>query len=385
MTRARTLRLALPLALGAAAALGARYLVKEAQKRMKPVDGPIDWERARRVALRLSSWDQKPLEGRQRLEADYLRYSQQSEAVIRDFLGVALPAPIERVEVVDREEWLEANFATLKNTLKPLEAVYRQWRAGGRQPTPLDAQLAGVQLGGMFGYLARRVLGQYDLSLLSPEPQERGVLYFVEPNIAKVQNELGLGDDFRLWIALHEVTHVFEFEAYPWVRGYFQDLLERFMTQTASSLSEQGVGLPQVFKRLAEGMSLERHWLSWLLTPQERLLFERIQALMSLVEGFSDFVMNRLGRELLPSFEHIEARIKAKKADRSALDDLLERLIGLDLKRAQYREGEAFVKAVVASRGLPFLLQVWDGPENLPSLLELRAPERWIKRIESEK
>lgn len=378
MTRARTLRqLALPVALGAAAAYGLRYLVKRANERLGPAQGPIDWARARRVARWISSRDASEVTDRAALEAQYLAHSVRSEAAIAEYLGVRLPAPVEAVRVVDRVAWLEANFDTLAESLKPLESVY------GREPTPVEAQLAGVQLGGVFGYLSSRVLGQYDLSLFSSAPEERGVLYFVEPNIARVQRELGLGEGFRLWIALHEVTHVFEFEAYPWVREHFRGLLEAFMAQAAQNLSAQGVGLTQLFRRLVAGASLSRHPLSWLLSPEERTLFERLQALMSLVEGFSDFVMNALGRELLPDFEQIEARVKARQASRPLLTEVLERLIGLDLKRAQYRDGEAFVREVVAARGLPFLLRVWEKPEHLPSLLELRESARWVARLEA--
>lgn len=381
-------RYGLPLALGLAAAYGTRMAVRETRKRLGPADGPVDWARARRVALRLAQWNGSPAAAASgaevaRLEQRYLEASRRSEAAIARYLGRELPQPIEAVRVMNRQDWLEANFASLVASLAPLERVFDDLQAEGRGPSKLDAQLAGVQLGGVFGYLSRRVLGQYDLSLLAPEPQARGVLYFLEPNIAQVQRELGLGSDFRLWLALHEVTHVFEFEAYPWVRAHFRGLLTRFLELSAEGLKQQGVGLPQLFKRFAEGASLSRHWLSWLMRPEERALFEQLQAMMSLVEGFSDHVMRALGRELLPSFGQIEAKIKARQRSRSPLDELLERLIGLDLKRAQYRQGEAFVEAVVAARGLPTLLRVWESPAHLPNLDELRAPERWLARVGS--
>ena len=382
MAKTNWQRLGLPLLVGAAAGVGVGYVaqrLKRAEPSVNP--GPIDWARARRVALRVSSWDQHPVTDRSAREAEYLAFSQQSEAAIRDYLGVALPVSIDSVVVVDRKEWLSANFATLAHMLGPLEDLYADLYAQGRG-SKLDAPVAGVQLGGMFGYLARRVLGQYELGLLSPEPKNQGTLYFVEPNIARLQQQLGLSDEFRYWIALHEVTHVFEFEAHPWVRDHFSALLSEFLRLMTAQLAEQGVGLGSLLKRLARGASLERHPLTWLMSPAERSLFEQLQALMSLVEGYSDHVMNVLGERLLPSFSEIERQVKAKKAERSALEEGLERLMGMDLKRAQYKEGEAFVNAVVAQRGLDFLNRVWEKPENLPTLTEIREPTQWVRRLD---
>lgn len=380
-------KLGVPLLAGIAVGVGAQYVYKEYKKRSQAQDAgatqqpkPIDWDRARGVALRVSGWDQHPVLDRSAREAQYLGYVRQSEDVIAQYLGVSLPKPTEKVVVVDRKEWLDANFSSLKGMLKPLEDVFDTLAAQGKVGK-LEGPIAGVQLGGMFGYLARRVLGQYELGLLSPVPQEQGILYFVEPNIDTLQRTLGLSDEFRLWIALHEVTHVFEFEAYGWVREHFSGLLNEFMTLTTRQMTEQGMGVGALLKRLANGASLERHWLSWMMSAEERALFERLQALMSLVEGYSDHVMNVLGRQMITNFDDIERKVKARKEMRSPLDEILERVMGMDLKRAQYKEGEAFVNAIVDSEGLAFLQRVWEKPENLPSLAEIRAPELWTKRI----
>ena len=382
MAKTNWQRLGVPLLVGVAAGVGVGYVAQQLKKRPEPtlMPQPIDWDRARRVALRVSGWDQHPITDRSAREAEYLAFSKQSEAAIADYLGVELPIAIDSVVVVDRKEWLSANFATLALMLRPLEELYAELYAQGRG-SKYDGPVAGVQLGGMFGYLARRVLGQYELGLLSPEPVERGTLYFVEPNIARLQQQLGLSDEFRYWIALHEVTHVFEFEAHPWVRDYFSGLLNEFLRLMTAQLAEQGVGLGSLLQRLAKGASFERHPLTWLMSAEQRALFDKLQALMSLVEGYSDHVMNVLGERLLPSFSEIERQVKAKKAERSGVEELLERLMGMDLKRAQYKEGEAFVNTVVQERGLDFLNRVWKGPASLPTLTEIRAPEAWIRRL----
>jgi coenzyme F420 biosynthesis associated uncharacterized protein len=381
-------RLGTILLLGVVAGYGVRYVASRAASRAA-ARGPtrlIDWQQARRIALRVSQWEQAGIPDRAARRAQYTRLVEQSEPLIAEYLGVQLPQPINRVYVVDRREWLEANFNSFEVLFAPVEDLYA--RVGARQSTlaasfgQLNSALLGSQMGVLLGFLARRVLGQYDLSLLSPDPQVRGSLYFVEPNIARVQTQLGLSDeDFRLWITLHECTHVFEFEAYPWVRPYFNSLLSQFLDQLSTQFESLGVGLPQLLGRLLGGRESGRHWIERMLTPDQQRIFDQLQALMSLVEGYSNHIMNAIGDRLLPSFEQIEQRVQQRQQNRPLLEELFNRITGMDLKLAQYRQGEAFVNAIAQARGVAFVNRVWDRPENLPTMAEIREPRLWIARM----
>jgi coenzyme F420 biosynthesis associated uncharacterized protein len=381
-------RLGTILLLGVVAGYGARYVASRAASRSagQAPSRLIDWQQARRFALRVSQWEQAGIPDRAARRAQYTRLVEQSEPLIAEYLGVQLPQPINRVYVVDRREWLEANFTSFEVLFAPVEELYA--RVGARQGSlgaslsQINSTLIGAQMGVLLGFLARRVLGQYDLSLLSPDPAVRGSLYFVEPNIARVQTQLGLSDeDFRLWIALHECTHVFEFEAYPWVRPYFNDLLRQFLGQVSDQLESLGVGLPQLLGRLIGGRSSGRHWIERMLTVEQQRIFDQLQALMSLVEGYSNHIMNAIGGRLLPSFEQIEQRVQQRQQNRPLIEELFNRITGMDLKLAQYQQGEAFVNAVAASRGVAFVNRVWERPENLPTMAEIREPQKWIARM----
>jgi coenzyme F420 biosynthesis associated uncharacterized protein len=373
------------LLLGVVAGAGVRYITSRAAAPRRPTT-LIDWDQARRFALRVSQWEQAPVDDRAARSAQYIRLVERSEPLIAEYIGAPLPAPIGRVFVYDRREWLEANFASFAVVFQPIEELYAEVSARqgamGSAIGQLNGQVVGAQMGVLLGFLARRVLGQYDLSLLSPDPALRGALYFVEPNIARVQRQLGLGDeDFRLWIALHEATHVFEFEAFPWVRAYFNDLLRQFLGQMSDQLAALGVTLPRLLERLVRGTTGGKHWIELMLTPEQQEVFDKIQALMSLVEGYSNHVMNAIGGKLLPSFDLIEERVKTRQQNRTLFEELFNRITGMDLKLAQYQQGEAFVNAVVAARGVAFVNQVWARPENLPTMQEIRSPERWIARM----
>lgn len=381
-------RLGAILLIGVVAGAAARQYI-ESRTRSASYRPPrlIDWSQAREVALQVAQWEQAPVIGREYRHAQYMRLVKQSEPLIAAYLGIRLPEPISRVYVHDRREWLEANFASFEQLFRPIEELYER-NGGGRSVTAallgdLNGKLVGAQLGLLLGYLARRVLGQYDLSLLSPDPAARGALYFVEPNIEKVQRQLGLNDeDFRLWIALHETTHVFEFEAYPWVRQHFRTLLQQYFDELSLQLESLGIGLPQLLIRVLQSIASGQHWIELMLTPRQRQIFEQLQALMSIVEGYGNHVMNVVGRRLLPTFDLIEQRVAQRQASKTVLEILLNRITGMDLKLIQYQQGEAFVNAVTQARGVAFAAKVWERPENLPTLEEIRNPAAWIGRME---
>ncbi len=240
----------------------------------------------------------------------------------------------------------------------------------------MNRTVGNQQLGFMLAFLGRKVLGQYDVSLLAAGPA-RGRLHFVEPNIVATAAAMRLPrDEFRTFIALHEATHAFEFEAHPWLRPYFADLVSRTVEQLAAESG--GLG-SRIREALGGG---EGHWLERIMTPGQRETFNRTQALMSLLEGYSNHVMNAAGARLLPNFTEIHDRFERRGERRGAIERAIMRLTGLDLKMEQYAAGERFADAVIAQRGREFLNRVWTGPDQLPSLEEIRAPERWIARIE---
>ncbi len=382
-------RLGLFLLLGLVAGTGVRYYMESrARARRAHPRALIDWQQARRVALSVSQWDQAPLYNRIARQEQYLRLVKQSEPLIASYLGVQLPQPMTRVYVFDRREWLEANFAAFEQLFRPIEEIYQQnGGARGLLATLMgdfNGRVLGAQIGALLGFLGKRVLGQYDLSLLSPDPAARGALYYVEPNIARVQTRLGLSDeDFRLWIALHETTHAFEFEAYPWVRDHFNALLQRYFDQLNSQLNSLGSSMSAFINRAVQSLGTGRHWIELMLTQEQRDIFEQLQALMSVVEGYSNHIMNAVGRQMLPTFETIEQRMAERQKSKTLLEQIIYRLTGMDLKMAQYQQGEAFVNAVVEARGIAFAARVWEHAANLPTLHELRNPQQWIARIEA--
>jgi coenzyme F420 biosynthesis associated uncharacterized protein len=364
------------LAVGATAVQ--RELLRRAGTRL------IDWESVRRIAGRrlgaagagLSAADRAAAEAFYR--AELLRI----EPIVAEAIGADLPHALETPAVIDRFEWIDLNLATFEQLFGRVERIMTESMSGADTPGRalariLNRSFGNQQLGFLMAFLARKVLGQYDVSLLAAAPAARGRLNFVEPNITASAAALGVSlEQFRTFIALHEATHAFEFEAYPWLRDHFAASVGEAIEQMATDSG----GLGQRLRSAMRGR--DGHWLERMMTPAQLTTFRRTQALMSLLEGYSNHVMNDAGERLLPGFAKLHERFERRNEARGALERAIMRLTGLDLKMEQYAAGERFVTAVLAARDRAFLNQVWDGPAKLPDLAEIRHPQRWIDRIE---
>jgi coenzyme F420 biosynthesis associated uncharacterized protein len=281
------------------------------------------------------------------------------------------------------------NFRSL---LQPVEDFYKESLGQSRFGPPLGFQNAArmmlsSQIGVLVGYLSRRVLGQYDIALLAEAPVAGGKLFFVEPNLPQVESTLGVPpDELRRWIALHEATHAHEFELYPWVRPYLNASLRQYLKLLIDDMRGRDNGENTMLSLVNRFIANLRHGhnvLNALMTPQQRELMSRLQALMSLAEGYSNHVMNQVGKQLLPNFELIHQRVERRQRDRSQVEQLFLKITGLSLKMEQYRQGERFVDFVVRERGISFANRAWQSPELLPTETEIRDPERWIQRMEA--
>jgi coenzyme F420 biosynthesis associated uncharacterized protein len=370
-------------ALGAVATVVGRRFEREARR------GLVDWQVVERIAIgRLASAPGalEPAELRA-TEPAYAEAMARIVPALSAALGAPLPGVVERSGVVDRAGWVRANTGSFASLIGKLEGeLLDQVVPPGSGLTKAAMALANRwvtnrQLGYLLGFMGTRVLGQYDLALLSVEATP-GRLLFVEENIRATAKSLGVPvGAFRTWIALHETTHAFEFEAHPWLRPYIAERLERQLRLFSTDARGLGREALRGLGRAIRGEGGGEHWMEQLMGPEQRSLFRETQAVMSLLEGFSDYVMDEVGRGLVPDVERISARFHERRNRRTPFERAMLRLTGLDLKMEQYRKGEQFVAAIAAARGPGALGRLWDGPDTLPRDGEIDAPERWIARV----
>jgi coenzyme F420 biosynthesis associated uncharacterized protein len=321
----------------------------------------LDWDQVRATAivrLRPPASDPSALAAASR---SYRSLASNLERPMLDFVG-GLPggASMPQFEALDREGWLELNIGILRRVVDPV-------LESGRVPNSLVVEVgrAGVNryVGSMLAFLGRRVLGQYDPQLLGAEPMGGEGLYLVETNVAEWQGAAGLPEqDLRRWLILHEMTHAWQFAAHAWLRPFMEESM-RVLVDTAT---KKGAARVAAFVGVL---------------PAQWRVMRQVQSVMSVVEGYSNLVMNELGVKLLPGFGQLEHAYRERSSGKSPLELLIWKLTGLELKLQQYKRGEAFCRAVFDQHGLAMLNRVWDGPESMPTLGELDRPGAWIRRV----
>ncbi len=351
----------------------------------------MDWDRVRDVALRTSGrapattpWTSH------RVRATYEEMVRRVDDPIAAYTGSSLPEGRSTVTVMGRHEWVEANVNNFRDLFEPVEQMYVELGRATPNIVPGLAHLSQLavssQIGLLVGYLSRRVLGQYDMSVLGREPLTTGKLYFVHQNIEAVESELGLpAEEFRTWIVLHETTHAHEFEVHPWVRHYMNNTLRDYLNcvldEVRRSSGGAGGSVPLMVARILDNLWAGRSLLESVMSARQQRFVDQLQALMCLLEGYSNHIMNEVGKGILPHFQQIKTSIEVRQRQRSQAEKLFLRLTGLQMKMEQYALGEKFVDRVVEREGIQFANRAFDGPENLPTMQEVVNPDRWIARI----
>ena len=347
--------------------------------------GLVDWRLADRVARAVAGNGT----GKRSVRTPELRSAARgSVPLVREYTGLVPRGRLPSPEVVDRREWIEANMETLRAITTVAERQLEQAPPPGLLGNGLRGvlgTLAAVEVGVVSGILAQRVLGQYDVALIGPSRPPR--LLFVAPNLAEAQKRLRAERrPFLRWIALHEATHVVQFSSVPWLRDHIGGIGERLLESAFRGFDPRdlvrlaGRLLPPDPRAIARAVR-EGRWLSPFSGGERLELVRRLQATMSIVEGYSEHVMDAVGADLDPAYAELRNALEERRSQRGFLETLLARLLGLEMKMRQYRQGKAFCDAVVERRGIETLNLVWSEPAALPRPSELEQPGRWLARV----
>lgn len=361
----------------------------------------VDWAAAIRSGQRLAPTGPKLSVGQARQAVEDLReFSARAELIVRDTTGLGHGLPVAQARVVDRPGWVAATAAGMELLTQPLtekmaarlttkstKSTGRHARTGRDQAadgSSIDekalrraSKIAGTQLGSVLAFLSGRVLGQYDPVIGEGTAAGPGLLLLVAPNVVKVERELDADpQDFRMWVCLHESTHRLQFTAVPWLRDYFRSLV--------GELAEQAdVQVGELLKRAVAAIGGRNgSFVEAIQSPGQRAVFDRMMALMTLLEGHADHVMDAVGPSVIPSVGRIRTGFtRRRQQTRGPIDRLIRALLGLDMKMAQYATGAAFVSAVVDRVGMERFNTIWTAPHTLPTRAETKDPDAWITRV----
>ena len=341
----------------------------------------VDWDLAVRIGSRVAGEGPTVTRDEAAAAVAELRAgADRSTALVREFTGLAAAERTAPVLVVDRAGWVQANADAFATLLGPVVDKLSEKRPPSGVTAAIGSKVTGAEVGGLLGFLGSKVLGQFD-----PFHEPAGRLLLVAPNIVNVERELDADPaDFRLWVCLHEETHRVQFTAVPWMRDHlFAEIRKLAETMEPSSLLDDGIG------RIAEALKGARGsagsggagLLDVIATPEQKELIDRLTGVMSLLEGHADVVMDGVGPSVIPSVSKIRGKFNERRKGVGVLDKILRRVLGLDAKMAQYRDGAKFVRHVVDEAGMEQFNAVWAQPEHLPSKAEITDPQAWMSRV----
>lgn len=341
----------------------------------------VDWDLAAATARRVRgagprvSYDEAVA-----VVSQLRKLTDEAAGLVSDYTGLTAQVEVPPVRVVDRSDWAAVNIAGLRTVVTPLVSQL----ANGREPSgvggAIGARLTGIQAGTVLGYLSGKVLGQYEV--FTGEP---GQLLLVAPNIVEAEQKLGVPPrDFRLWVCLHEVTHRVQFTAVPWMRGYFMSEVQAFVDASRADGVDLADRLRAGVTAIAEAVRNPESRTSVLdivQTPAQREVLDRLTAVMTLLEGHAEVVMDGVGPEVIPSVAEIRRKFNRRRQAGNPLEKLLRRLLGIEIKLRQYAEGRKFVQAVLDRVGMAGFNRVYESAEHLPRLSEISDPDAWVARV----
>jgi coenzyme F420 biosynthesis associated uncharacterized protein len=334
----------------------------------------VDWELAARIAR--SAAGDAPVSP---VPAALTERAEAAREQIVAATGLVPAGALPPAEWIDRGAWIDANLATMRQTLAPI--LGGETASSG--PAALQAAAGAVvaaEVGGLVGLFARRVLGQYEVSLTDPDAPPR--LLLVGPNLDRAASELGAPrEELVTWVTLHEVTHAVQFGAVPWLRPRLGEALRELVGALDVKPDPRAllnIGLDDL-KALA-GSVREGGLVGAVMGPERRALLDRVQGTMGLVEGHAEWAMDRAGSEVLEDVDGLRAAMDRRREDRAPLLRILDHLLGFDLKLKQYAQGRAFCDVVVTARGEAGLRDAWAAPELAPTSSELADPAAWLRR-----
>ncbi|MBV9794944.1 MAG: zinc-dependent metalloprotease [Actinobacteria bacterium] len=354
----------------------------------------IDWDLAVSTGVRFARpGPQVSLAEARQTVAELRELSMAVERPVREVTKLQSKVAPGKVAVVDRAGWIRGNVDGFRVVLDPLAEQLRQRTpaaSAGNLAMGIGSRVSGVQAGMILSYLSSRVLGQYEL-FLPPGTDENGAepvgrLTLVAPNIVMVERELQVNPrDFRRWVCLHEETHRVQFTSVPWLRAYVQDQMSEFLLASdldpGAILSRLRAAADAAVNavRGGDGESL----IEAVQTPRQKEILARLTALMTLVEGHGDYVMDAVGPQVVPSVAEIREKFNTRRRTAGRVEQAIRRLLGIDLKMKQYADGSRFVKAVVDEIGMDGFNQIWESPETIPTMAEISDPHAWITRVAS--
>jgi coenzyme F420 biosynthesis associated uncharacterized protein len=344
----------------------------------------IDISLAHIVARRFTQSEPVP-----NLGVDIQALADRSMEVLSEYTGLT-PDSVPPAELVSRDEWVGLNLESMAGVFEVIDRQIDgqlEKRIQEKNLSPVMKMMAQAASGFavssevalLLSYLSQRVLGQVEAALFLPDAKLR--LVFVAQNLDLATQRMDVdGQEFLHWVVLHELTHVYQFAGVPWLRPYLRDTMKNYLGEVETKISENRLtALPDLeqIQAAIRGGGIP----ALLQSTSQRENMEKIQATMALIEGYAEHVMDAAGERLLSDYHTLRNAMQKRRKNRSQMEQLFLRVLGLEMKMRQYEDGRRFCNHVVDHYGIQTLNQVWQSADCLPSPAEIADAELWVKRV----
>jgi len=368
--------------------------------------GGFQWDQARAFALQLATEGESepnpdPIE---RIQLEQL--ARVAELHVGQVTGLSTSVTGRPLTIVpvNRGQWIHGATDAYRPLFEALAGALATQAQGAADPDagadpddPMGAffgelmaaaqpMMLSLMAGSLLGHLARRSLGQYDLPIPRPPTDE---LVVVAPNLAEFADEWSLPvDDLRLWICIHEAAH-HAVLGVPHIRSHLSGLLAEYAAgfrPSGGGLEERLAGLsfddPDQLTSLQASLADPEVLLGAIRSDEQRRLLPQLDAIVAVVVGVVDWVMDAVGSNLIASYGQLTEALHRRRVEADASDRFVEQLLGLELTRAVYDRGATFVEGVIERAGPEGLAPLWADERNLPTPAEVDAPGLWLARLE---
>jgi putative hydrolase len=363
--------------------------------------GPMSWDAARQFALSIATGGtaEPNVDPVDRIKIDQLARVAELQVANATGLSPSISGAGLTILPVNRTTWTQHTLEAYRPLFEVLAESLSRGNLGaalGDTDDPADfmapfmkmigPMMIGLTAGSMVGHQAQRSFGQYDLPIPRPPSDQ---LLLIMPNLDEFGREWSLvPDDLRLWVCLHEVTHHAVFGV-AHVRDRFDTLLREFLAgfeadpgrleDEMGSFENLELTGPEAFQHLLGNPEMV---LGAVQSPAQRELLPRLEALVCVIVGYVDHVMDVVGSGLVSSYGMLSEAVRRRRVESAAQDRFVAQLFGLEMTQATYDRGAAFIDGIVQRTGEAGLTRLWQSERELPTPAEVDAPGLWLARID---
>lgn len=372
--------------------------------------GPVQWDGARQLAISIATdgGNEANVDPLDRITYQQLSRVAEMQVAAATGLEVSSTGAIS-INPVTRSQWVLMTLDAYRPLVEKLAAALKPQNPAG--PTPgtmpavanldpdagdawlgqlmamLSPMLLGMTTGSLVGHLSTRTFGLYDLPIPRPPADE---IVVVAPNVAAFAEDWSMdGNDLRLWVCIHQLTHHVVLRV-PHVRARLEELLGNYVSAFESDPDALGDSLAELeidasggdpMAQFQELMGNPEFVLGAVRSSRQDAILPELETLVAVIAGYVDHIMDRLGSNLIGSYQQVTEAVRRRRVEASTSDRFVERLFGLALTQDHFDRGRAFVEGVVSRAGEEGLARLWAAPQDLPTPNEVGAPGLWLARI----